>query len=92
MVSRKPMPFFEELKNLSGNEIPEKYTKQRGRLIDAYVDAHKYTFGKKAVVYGEEDFVVAMAAFLDEIGIELALVATGGESGMLEDEVKKILS
>ncbi len=81
--------FFEELKNLSGNDIPEKYTKQRGRLVDAYVDAHKYTFGKKAVVYGEEDFVVAMAAFLDEIGIELALVATGGESGMLEAEIKK---
>ncbi|WP_303924672.1 nitrogenase component 1 [Draconibacterium sediminis] len=81
--------FFEELKNLSGNEIPEKYSKQRGRLVDAYVDAHKYTFGKRAVVYGEEDFVVAMAAFLDEIGIELALVATGGESGMLENEIKK---
>ncbi|WP_346862064.1 nitrogenase component 1 [uncultured Draconibacterium sp.] len=81
--------FFETLKELSGNEIPEKYTKQRGRLIDSYVDAHKYTFGKRAVVYGEEDFVVAMAAFLDEIGIELALVASGGESGMLEEEVKK---
>jgi nitrogenase molybdenum-iron protein NifN len=81
--------FFEKLKELSGNEIPEKYTKQRGRLIDAYVDAHKYTFGKKAVVYGEEDFVVAMAAFLDEIGIELALVASGGESGMLEQEIIK---
>jgi len=81
--------FFETLKKLSGNEIPEKYTKQRGRLIDAYVDAHKYTFGKKAVVYGEEDFVVAMAAFLDEIGIELALVASGGESGILQEEIKK---
>ena len=81
--------FFETLKELSGNEIPEKYTKQRGRLIDSYFDAHKYTFVKKAVVYGEEDFVVAMASFLDEIGIELALVASGGESGMLEEEITK---
>lgn len=96
-VLNMPMPigitqtdaFLEELKILSGNEIPEKYSKQRGRLVDAYVDAHKYVFGKKAVVYGEEDFVVAMSSFLDEIGIELALVATGGESGMLEEEVKK---
>ncbi len=81
--------FFDELKKISGKEIPEKYTQQRGRLIDSYVDAHKYVFGKKAVVYGEEDFVVGIAAFLDEIGIELALVASGGESGMLEEEVKK---
>jgi nitrogenase molybdenum-iron protein NifN len=94
---RLPMPigitqtdaFFEELEKLSGEKTPEKYTKQRGRLVDAYIDAHKYVFGEKAVVYGEEDFVVAMAAFLDEIGIELALVASGGESGMLAEEIKK---
>ena len=58
-------------------------------MVDAYVDAHKYVFGKKAVVYGEEDFLVGMAAFLDEIGIELALVASGGESGILDTEIKK---
>ena len=81
--------FFEELEKLSGKKTPEKYIKQRGRLVDAYVDAHKYVFGKKAVVYGEEDFVVGMAAFLDDIGIELALVASGGESGILDSEIKK---
>lgn len=81
--------FYEELEKLSGNKTPEKYAKQRGRLIDAYVDAHKYVFGKKAVVYGEEDFVVGMCAFLDEIGIEIALAASGGESGLLEQEILK---
>lgn len=81
--------FLGELEKISGKDIPEKYIKQRGRLIDSYIDAHKYVFGKKAVVYGEEDLVVGMAAFLDEIGIELALVASGGESGMLEKEIKK---
>ncbi|MFV0592367.1 MAG: nitrogenase component 1 [Draconibacterium sp.] len=94
---RLPMPigitqtdrFFEELEKLSGKQTPEKYTKQRGRLVDAYVDAHKYVFGKKAVVYGEEDFVVGMCAFLDEIGIEIALAASGGESGLLEQEILK---
>jgi len=94
---RIPMPigitqtdrFFEELEKLSGKPTPEKYTKQRGRLVDAYVDAHKYVFGKRAVVYGEEDFVVGMCAFLDEIGIEVALAASGGESGMLEGEIQK---
>jgi len=94
---RLPMPigitqtdrFFKELEKLSGKETPEKYAKQRGRLVDAYVDAHKYVFGKKAVVYGGEDFVVGMCAFLDEIGIEIALAASGGESGLLEQEIVK---
>ncbi len=94
---RLPMPigitqtdrFFEELEKLTGKKTPEKYTKQRGRLVDAYVDAHKYVFGKKAVVYGEEDFVVGICSFLDEIGIEIALAASGGESGLLEKEILK---
>ncbi|MDP4238414.1 MAG: nitrogenase component 1 [Bacteroidota bacterium] len=58
------------LKELSGKEIPEKHRKERGRLVDAYVDAHKYVFGKKALLYGEEDFVTALADWLREIGIE----------------------
>ena len=62
--------FMETLKEISGAEMPEKHRKERGRLVDAYVDAHKYVFGKKALVYGEADFVSAMAAWLEEIGIE----------------------
>ncbi len=94
---RMPLPlgvtncdhFFETLRDLSGKPIPEKYTKERGRLIDSYVDGHKYVFGKRAVVYGEEDLVVALSAFLNEIGIEVALAASGGESGRLEDEIRR---
>lgn len=81
--------FFETLKAVSGKEIPEKYQKERGRLIDSYVDGHKYIFGKRAVVYGEEDFVAGMSAFLNEIGIEVVLAASGGDSGCLEEEIKK---
>ncbi len=79
--------FFKLLGELSGNEIPEKYKKQRGRLIDSYVDGHKYVFGKKAVVYGEEDFVIGLVAFLEEIGIETILCASGGGSGLLEKTI-----
>ncbi|HZL09420.1 MAG TPA: nitrogenase component 1 [Prolixibacteraceae bacterium] len=94
---RLPMPvgvglndhLFDILSKISGKEIPLKYKKERGRLIDSYVDGHKYIFGKRAVVYGEEDFVVGISAFLNEIGIEVTLAASGGESGHLEEEVKK---
>ena len=61
---------METFKKLSGKEIPEKHRKERGRLVDAYVDAHKYVFGKKALLYGEEDFVTALADWLHEIGVE----------------------
>jgi nitrogenase molybdenum-iron protein NifN len=80
---------MDQLKSVSGTEMPEKYRKQRGRLIDSYIDGHKYVFGKKAVVYGEEDLVVGLCSFLDEIGVEIALAASGGESGLLENEIRK---
>ena len=76
--------FFEALEKITNQKTPEKYQKQRGKLVDAYVDGHKYVFGKKAVVYGEEDFVIAMISFLEEIGIETILCASGGDSGLLK--------
>jgi len=75
--------FFDMLKKFSGKEVPEHYVLQRGRLVDAYVDAHKYVFGKRAIVYGEEDIVIGLVSFLTEIGINVVLAVSGGDSTLL---------
>lgn len=82
--------FFKVLEELSGRETPEFYSRERGRLVDAYVDGHKYLFGKRAIVFGEEDLVIGLVSFLEEIGIETILVSSGGESGMLMNEIERI--
>jgi nitrogenase molybdenum-iron protein NifN len=82
--------FFAALSELSGRPIPEKHVKERGRLIDSYVDAHKYVFGRRAIVFGEEDLVVGIAALLGEVGVQPVLCASGGESGRLEAAVKAV--
>ncbi|TCO07135.1 nitrogenase component 1 [Natronoflexus pectinivorans] len=82
--------FMNVLSEFSESPVPEKHVKERGRLIDAYVDAHKYVFGKRAVVYGEEDFVIATSAFLKEIGIVPVLVASGASSGVLKSAMNEI--
>lgn len=83
--------FFDLLKELTGTAIPEKYVASRGRLIDSMVDAHKYVFNKRAVVYGEEDLVVGLTSFLVEIGVQPVLCATGGKSGKFENGIKAVL-
>ncbi|MDR3262103.1 MAG: nitrogenase [Tannerella sp.] len=83
--------FFGLLSFISGKNVPEKYARQRGRLVDLYIDGHKYVSGKKAVIYGEEDLVVALAAFAAETGIKPVLCATGGESGKLAETLRKTL-
>jgi len=81
---------FTLLETLSGRPTPEKYGKQRGRLIDAYVDGHKYIFGKRAIVYGEEDLVVGLTSLLTEIGIQPMLCASGGTSGKLQAAIAAV--
>lgn len=53
-------------------------TSERGRLLDAMVDGHKYLSGKRAVVYGDEDLVTGLVGFLSEIGVQTVLAASGG--------------
>jgi nitrogenase molybdenum-iron protein NifN len=81
--------FFKSLETVSGKEIPALFKLQRSRLIDAYIDGHKYTFGKRAIVYGEEDFVLAMVIFLSEIGIKPVLAGSGAGGNRLEQAIRK---
>jgi nitrogenase molybdenum-iron protein NifN len=84
MGIRESDALFELLTTLSGRgTMPALFQGERGRLIDSMVDGHKYLFGKRAVVYGEEDLVVGLTAFLSEIGVHPVLCASGGKSGHL---------
>lgn len=81
--------FFDYLTQLTGLPSPEKHQGERGRLVDSYVDGHKYIYGKKAIVYGEEDLVVGITAFLAEIGVMPVLCASGGKSGKLAEMISE---
>jgi len=83
--------FFTLLSELTGQPVPEKYVRERGRLLDAYVDAHKYLSGKRAVIYAEEDLVVGLAAFLCEIGVVPVVCASGGKSGHLREVLSQVI-
>ena len=80
-------PSFCSVVDSSGRELglPARVAAERGRLIDSYVDAHKYLAGKKAVVYGEDDLVAGLAVFLAETGITPVLVASGERNRRLAD-------
>ncbi len=70
---------FTSLAEISGLSMPDIIAHERGRLVDAYVDAHKYVSGKRAAIFGEPDLVVGLAAFLSEIGIRPVICATGAK-------------
>ena len=81
---------FGSLEQLSRKETPESFALERGRLLDAFADGHKYLSGQRAVVYGEADLVVVLASFLAEIGVQPVLCATGAKVPGFEDMIAKV--
>jgi len=79
--------FMKLLEQYSRISIPAKYIKERGRLLDSYVDGHKYVFGKRALVFGDVDFAVSIGAFLAEIGM-IPIICTAGKERNLREPVK----
>ncbi len=90
MGIRESDRFFHLLAELSGRPVPAVFRGERGRLVDAYVDGHKYLFGKRAIIYGEEDLVVGLCAFLAETGVRPVLCASGGTSGRLAASIAAV--
>lgn len=81
---------FSVLEEMSGMKTPDMFKMERDRLIDSYVDGHKYVSQIKAVIYGEEDLVVGLVSFLKEIGIIPVLCGSGGQSKVFKEAVKQV--
>ncbi|MGD8241858.1 MAG: nitrogenase component 1 [Desulfobacterales bacterium] len=82
---------FDRLAAISGRPVPDKYTAQRGRLLDALVDGHKHFNGVRAALFGEEDLVAGLAAFCSELGIIPVLCATGGGEGRFAETLRGVV-
>lgn len=91
MGIRRTDQLMQTLSAASQRPVPEKHKEERGRLLDALVDGHKYVNGKRAVVYGEADLVAGVVDFLSEIGILPVVCATGDQSRLLAPVVRETL-
>jgi len=87
---RETDAFFKALESVSCKPTPRRHALERGRLLDAFVDGHKYVSQKRCVIYGEEDLLVGLTAFMAEIGVIPVLVAGGGKSGRLKKAVHDV--
>ena len=81
-----------KVSELSGKPIPEAIRLERGRLVDAMADSQSHLHGKKYAIYGDPDFVQAMARFVMETGGEPThCLATNGTKAW-EAEMKEMLA
>ena len=83
-----PLPeFIGCLTSLMKLETSKKIERDRGRLIDAIVDAHSYNYGRKVAIYGDPDFVAGMAQFISELGMIPSILCTGVSSQRFVDDI-----
>ncbi|MFA9380532.1 MAG: nitrogenase component 1, partial [Acetanaerobacterium sp.] len=78
---------------LLGGSIPQRVERERGRLVDAMIDSHKYNANGRAAVFGEPDLVYAVVRLMCENGVVPVLAATGsvckGFADLLTPEINK---
>ncbi len=75
---------LQQLTQISGVAVPEKYRYQRQQLQDAMLDTHFY-FGRKRVSLAlEPDLLYSIAWWLSEMGAEVQAAVTTTRSPLLE--------
>lgn len=82
--------FVTNVCKLTGLKIPESVKKDRGRLMDAMVDAHSYNYHRKVAIFGDPDFVSGMTRFTSEMGMIPTVVCTGAKSNRFTEDINKI--
>jgi nitrogenase molybdenum-iron protein beta chain len=82
--------FVKSVCELGDLEIPESIEKDRGRLMDAMVDAHSYNYHRKVAIFGDPDFVSSLTRFACEMGMIPSVVCTGTESKRFVEDINAI--
>jgi len=78
------------LEEMSGLPMPESYERERGRLLDTMVDAHKLMADVKTAVYGDTEMVLGLVRLMVELGMKPQIVATGAANSAFAESAAEI--
>jgi nitrogenase molybdenum-iron protein NifN len=78
------------LAEIRQKELPEAINKERGRLIDGMIDAHKHSALGVIAVFGDMDLVYGISALLLENGMKIHLAATGTAQKKFKEQLQSL--
>ena len=76
--------FLQQLSQLSGKPVPEKYRRSRSQLVDAMLDGHFHLGNVKLALGAEPDLLWAVGMLMHEMGAELSVCVTTTQSPLLQ--------
>ncbi len=82
--------FLDAVCDMTGGGIPNSLEKERGRLIDAMVDVHMKTYGKRAAIFADPDIALALAEFVTELGMDVVIISSSTASRKFLQKAKSV--
>lgn len=76
--------FMSLLSDLSDNEVPAKYRRQRSQLQDAMLDSHFYYGGQRVAIAAEPDLLYSLSHFFADMGAEVVCALSPQRADILE--------
>jgi nitrogenase molybdenum-iron protein beta chain len=79
--------FLQNLKKMTGKEIPTSLVRERGLAIDALTDlTHMFFADKKVAIYGNSDLVIGLAEFCLDLEMKPVLLLLGDDNPNYKDD------
>jgi nitrogenase molybdenum-iron protein beta chain len=84
--------FIQAVAKLSGKEVPDEITFERGLAVDAMTDAHQYIHGKKFALFGDPDVLIGLVSFLLEMGGEPVHIVCTNSNAQFKKAMESLLA
>jgi nitrogenase molybdenum-iron protein NifN len=83
--------FIDTLRELTCHPVPAQLTLERGWLLDAMADSHKFNAEGRPVIYGEPELVFAFTQTCNENGAPPVVLASGTKNSKLAEMLVPVL-
>jgi nitrogenase molybdenum-iron protein beta chain len=83
--------FLLRVSELTGHQVPEVLSLERGRAVDILTDMEQYLTGKKVALFGDPDQLVSITEFLTDIGMKPVHVISGTSGKVFPERIREIL-
>lgn len=84
--------FMKTLGEITHKPMPERLKNERGWLLDAMADSHKYNASARPLIYGEPELIYGYTCVCMENGAIPSVIATGTENVRLLEMLGNVLS
>ena len=83
--------FLMRVAELTGHQVPEEVTAERGRAVDIVTDMQQYLAGKRVALFGDPDQLISMTEFLLDLDMKPLHIVSGTPGKQFQSRMADVL-